>query len=256
MINQAKIDETFIELGKLDSQVKNLTGKIIEFSDQKSDPSPESNPTEINTIVSSAKKIFEKYEKYLEDLDQVRSNLSNRSSSLSDSISSEQNHEISEKFSVAKENFENTKKSYRKHLSTAVKILQDRSRHELFEVSGQDGLRNRKNQTQAQKGSGSGSQLKETQNVNATLANLNTTMEAAVLGSADTLKNLTLQNETMKKTKNEAENQNNYIEDGIRLLNKYKQRERTDKILIYLGLITFFMTCAYILLKRLFGFFL
>ena len=241
--------------------MKNLTGKIIEFSDQKSDPSPESNPTEINTIVSSAKKIFEKYEKYLEDLDQVRNNLSNRSSSLSDSISSEQNHEISEKFSVAKENFENTKKSYRKHLSTAVKILQDRSRHELFEGPGQagpgqDGLRNRKNKNQAQKGSGSGSQLKETQNVNATLANLNTTMEAAVLGSADTLKNLTLQNETMKKTKNEAENQNNYIEDGIRLLNKYKQRERTDKILIYLGLITFFMTCAYILLKRLFGFFL
>ena len=80
-------------------------------------------------------------------------------------------------------------------------------------------------------------------------------MATALEGSGKTLENLFLASEKLTKTKEDATKQTSHVEDGAMLISKYKRRERMDKILIFLGVLTFFSTVAYILLKRMFGFF-
>jgi len=81
-------------------------------------------------------------------------------------------------------------------------------------------------------------------------------MVTALSGSGQTLENLYVASEKLTKTREEAHKQTAHVEDGSRLVTKYKRRETVDKLLIFLGVILFFLTVAYILLKRLFGFFL
>lgn len=266
-ITPAIINQSFLQVEKIDTQVKMYISKLLEFKEIVNRKKNTNNlqSLDISSISKPANMLLENYSKYLDEIKKHCNDITEGPTGTSTNTNNI-NYEFLEKYSVAKENYETTKKSFKRHFIEAKKIEAEIARLNLlgannnYDIDGNgyddndnitSSLRHRKPKPSTGK-----SQLKETINVNSTLANLNSIMESTMAGSAKTIENLVNQTEIMTKTKNETENQNNYIEDGIRLLNKYKQREKTDKILIYLGLVTFFMTCAYILLKRLFGFFL
>jgi len=85
---------------------------------------------------------------------------------------------------------------------------------------------------------------------------INQTMQASVTQGAQLLESLKEQKEKNVTTLRGVTDMKNNIDDGEHLITKYKQRARTDRIVINLGVFTFFLTCAYIILKRVFGFFL
>lgn len=78
-------------------------------------------------------------------------------------------------------------------------------------------------------------------------------MHSQVKQSEETMH--TLVNSSMKlgDTKQEMDTIGASIKVGSRLISKFKRREFTDKILIFLGLVLFFGVVLYILKKRLLG---
>ena len=78
-------------------------------------------------------------------------------------------------------------------------------------------------------------------------------MHSQVKRSEETMH--TLVNSSMKlgDTKQEMDTIGASIKVGSRLISKFKRREFTDKILIFLGLVLFFGVVLYILKKRVLG---
>jgi len=227
------INQTFLKLEKIDNNIKNVTRKLVEISDGEIKIDISDLNLKANAFFSSYNKIINYLEQFLKGTNQNNFDLV--------SI-------IKNRLEIAIDQNKLTKSSYRKNLLKATSCISESKRSELFNDDSSSVLRKRGNKIN--------NELKQSFQINDTLAQLNSTMGNALFTSSATLNNINSQNETMLKTKAEADNQTNYIEDGSRLITKYGSRERTDKILIWLGVVTFFMTCVYILLKRIFGFFL
>ena len=69
----------------------------------------------------------------------------------------------------------------------------------------------------------------------------------------DTMHKLINSSNTLGNTKEEMEIITSNVSIGGRLITKFKRRELTDKVLIFLALVLFFGVVLYILQKRLLG---
>jgi len=200
-----------------DLKLKSITRKLIEFENE--------DNFSLADLSSEARNVIKSIQAQLQEL----------------SRSGETDPDILEQVTVAKEQFQLSRDSYRRNLVIAEEKLNKLGRKNLF-----DGVRQRKVDSK---------EKNDGEDVNMQLESLNRTMASALEGSGKTLENLFLASEKLTKTKEDATKQTSHVEDGAMLISKYKRRERMDKILIFLGVLTFFSTVAYILLKRMFGFF-
>jgi hypothetical protein len=225
-----ELENSFLELEKLDLLLKKETQKLAA-----------SSPTEhtIHQIQSSVQHHFTSYQEYIDKIS---------------IFCMDNNPETTEKLAVKQEQLQLTRDTYRKRLAAVQLQLQADNKNELLgntEIIRQNGqvgqnlLRNRKKQQSSSKTSNF-EQLKS----------LNRTMSESVTQSQKVLVNLKEQEEENLKTEKNVTDMKSNIDDSEHLITKYKQRARTDQILMKLGVFTFFLSCAYIILKRVFGFFL
>lgn len=234
-VNPEIIENSLVKLQKLNNDIKNISSQIIEIQDD----------NESQNIHLKIKKLDSQAKIYFGDYRELISKLENN----------DLDEQFIERFSLAKENFTTTKVSYNGHLARAVNSVKNTSRNELF--SGEGDLTSSSSNKSAQTlRNRNKSKNKSAAEINSNLAHLNQAMESTVSGSAAMLEQLNEQTDKVKGSANEVKSQKALIEDGQKLLKKYKQREFTDKILIYLGLMTYCLTIVYIVLKRIFGFFL
>jgi len=229
-----ELENSFLELEKLDLLLKKETTKLAASS----------TPTEqtINQVQSSVQQHFSSYQEYIDKISIFCMN---------------NNPETTEKLQIKQEQLQVTRDTYRKRLAAVQLQLQTQNKNELLGNvnNGQNGtqnnmplrstsLRNRKKQSSS-----------KTSNFEQ-LKSLNRTMSESVTQSQKVLVNLKEQEEENLKTEKNVTDMKSNIDDSEHLITKYKQRARTDQILMKLGVFTFFLTCAYVILKRLFGFFL
>lgn len=78
-------------------------------------------------------------------------------------------------------------------------------------------------------------------------------MHSQVKRSEETMQTLVSSSTKIESTKNEMDTIGSSVKIGSRLISKFKRREFTDKVLIFLGLVLFFGVVLYILRKRLLG---
>lgn len=233
IVNPEIIENSLVKLQKLNNDIKNISSQILEIQD---DNESQNVHLKIKKLDSQAKIYFSDYRELISKLE-----------------NNDLDENFIDRFSLAKENFTTTKVSYNGHLARAVNSVKNTSRNELF--SGDLTSSSSKNSAQTLRNRNK-SKNKSAAEINSNLAHLNQAMESTVSGSAAMLEQLNEQTDKVKGSANEVKSQKALIEDGQKLLKKYKQREFTDKILIYLGLMTYCLTIVYIVLKRIFGFFL
>ena len=214
-----EIENTFILLEKLDLKIKEETKKLSSTKNQET----------ITQVQSSVQEHLLNYQEYLDKIALY---------------CSDNDETTSEKLQIKQEQMRVTRTTYRKCLLAAQQEMQTQNKNELLGNTN-NSLRNRKN-GQNKKNSSNFEQLKS----------LNRTMSESVMQSQKVLVSLKEQEEENLKTSKNVTDMKSNIDDGDHLISKYKQRARTDQMLIRLGVFTFFMTCAYIILKRVFGFFL
>ena len=94
---------------------------------------------------------------------------------------------------------------------------------------------------------------KVAENVTESLMELRQIMHSQVKRSEDTMGTLVNSSVQLGGTKNEMETIGANVQAGSGLISKFKRREFTDKVLIFLGLVLFFGVVLYILKKRLLG---
>jgi len=218
-----ELENSFLELEKLDLLLKKETSKLAS-----------SNPSEqtISQVQYAVQNHFTSYQEYIDKIS---------------IFCMDNNPETTEKLQIKQEQLQVTRDTYRKRLAAVQAQLQVQNKNELLgntinRQNGQSLLRNRKKQS-------------KTSNFEQ-LKSLNRTMSESVTQSQKVLVNLKEQEEENLKTEKNVTDMKSNIDDSEHLISKYKQRARTDQILMKLGVFTFFLTCAYIILKRVFGFFL
>lgn len=215
------IENSFMELEKLDLQIKDATKRLSTSKTQET----------IFEIQSSVQQHFINYQDYMDKI------------SL---FCMDNNEETAEKLQIKQEQLQVTRSTYRKRLLAAQQDLQAQNKNELLGNNNSNKanniLRKRPNKS-------------KTSNMEQLKA-MNRTMSESVTQSQKVLVNLKEQEEENLKTEKNVTDMKSNIDDGEHLIGKYKQRARTDQMLIRLGVFTFMLTCAYIILKRVFGFFL
>lgn len=225
-----EIENSFLELEKLDLLLKKETNKLASSKTEQT----------MAEVQSSVQHHFSSYQEYIDKISFFCMN---------------NNPETTEKLQIKQEQLQVTRDTYRKRLAAVQLQLQTQNKNELLgnTNNGQNGsqntllrssLRNRKKQSSS-----------KTSNFEQ-LKSLNRTMSESVTQSQKVLVNLKEQEEENLKTEKNVSDMKSNIDDSEHLITKYKQRARTDQILMKLGVFTFFLTCAYIILKRVFGFFL
>jgi len=214
------IENSFLQLEKLDLQIKDASQKLKSSKTQEA----------ISQIQTSTQAHFLNYQNYLDKISIFSTN---------------NNPEIREKLQVQQEQLQLTRSTYRKRLLQAQQDLQINNKNELLGNNNNNINNIRKRNTNKSKTSNM-EQLKA----------MNRTMSDSVTMSQKVLVNLKEQEEENLKTEKNVTDMKSNIDDGEHLISKYKQRARTDQMLIRLGVFTFVVTCGYIILKRVFGFFL
>ena len=244
--NPEIIENSLVELQKLNNSIKLITSQILEIQDD--DEVLQTNDQELSAKI---KELDKKAKNNFSDCRELIQKLEQRIL--------ESDHEFYDRFQISKENFSNTKISYNSHLLRAMSSLKSSSRNQLLTSTNDHPSKisnNNNNNLRSRNKLDQKTKNKSAAEINSNLTSLNQAMENTVSGSAALLEQLNEQTDKMKNSSNEVKGQKTLIEDGQKLLKKYKQREFTDKILIYFGLLTYFLTIIYILLKRIFGFFL
>jgi len=215
-------EESMLRLETLDSDLKGVTRELISIQDKKL-----ASEDEMSGVKSTARTLFEEYETILEK------------------VLLTANEEYRERLDIKKDQLKVTRESYRRNLMLASKSVSHSSRSTLFATPATNLRKRNVNNSKAIQ-----------DDVNNSLEASVREMAKAQAASQQMLMDLQSDADKMDQTKKSAKDMSGDIDEGDQLLTKYARRERTDKILIYLGIFTFFTTVIYILLKRIFGFFL
>lgn len=128
---------------------------------------------------------------------------------------------------------------------TCQSLIDKRNKEELFETSSPSGPRRR---VRADKESLS----KQSSSITDRLVALNNMMSQQVKQSEESLHVLVNSSSTVLETKEEFKSMGSVIHQSKMLVRKYGRREVTDRVLIVIAVIFFFITVIYVVQKRLF----
>ncbi|XP_055346884.1 vesicle transport protein SEC20-like isoform X2 [Paramacrobiotus metropolitanus] len=204
---------------------------------------------EMDSLLASSRRIFSLAEQHLEMMESLLSQIS--SPKEKDTLKTEAEQRAKQ--------FKTLQAEIRSAVVQRLAALDKQQRSELLDESGGTNPSNSKNSSDAKNNPGVRNYMTQAEMATASsqgtedLVRIRRNLVRQVEQSGESIQTLATSSETLGKINDEYQSMGSTIQQGGRLIDKYGRRQFTDKILITLGFAFFFLVCAYIVNKRLFG---
>jgi len=232
------------QIDNINSQLKEINHLEYTIRDYIKSLSESSSMLEIQNLNTHIKSSLETLNSLVKETNSLLFEINNKPPGLK---------QYESELKIHKEEFENLKVLQRKVNLQASKNIQERFKQETRELlSGSENV-SKQSRDYSNKYNSKEDILKTSMSLTETLKRTRNFMNAQVSRSSDLLHEINEASKVVDKTLNQQKEYGGRTTEAKSLLTKLKRRDLTDKLLIYFGLIVFFLVVLYIIKAR-FGF--